>query len=51
MPIRKFARLAITRVRRGRGRSKKNWQEVIRLDMTHLQLSKNMTIDKNVWTL
>ncbi|PHT60524.1 Alpha-N-acetylglucosaminidase [Capsicum baccatum] len=34
---------------RGRGRSKKNWREVIRHDMEHLQLTEDMTLDRKVW--
>lgn len=37
-----------TGVRRGRGRSKKNWWEIIRLDTTHLQLTKRMALDGKV---
>ena len=35
--------------RRGRGRLKKNWGEVIRQDMTLLQLTEDMTLDRKVW--
>ena len=35
--------------RRGRGRPKKYWGEVIRQDMTQLQLTEDMTLDRKVW--
>jgi len=35
--------------RRGRGRPKKYWREVIRRDIEQLQLTKEMTLDRRVW--
>ena len=35
--------------RRGRGRPKKYWVEVIRQDMEQLQLTEDMTLDRKVW--
>ncbi|KAF3670003.1 hypothetical protein FXO37_08742 [Capsicum annuum] len=37
--------------RRGRGRSKKYWTEVIRHDMEQLQLKEDMTLDRKVETV
>ncbi|XP_070028184.1 uncharacterized protein [Nicotiana sylvestris] len=42
-------RLAMESLRRGRGRPKKYWGEVIRRDMTPLQLTEDMTLDRRVW--
>lgn len=41
--------LVVVGLRRGRGRPKKNWGEVIRQDMKHLQLIEDMTLDKRAW--
>lgn len=38
--------LGIVGSRRGRGRPKNYWEEVIRHDMTHLHLIKNMTLHR-----
>ena len=48
-PVRKCKRLAKDRFRRGRGRPKKYWGEVIRKDMEQLQLTEDMTLDRRVW--
>ncbi|XP_060191726.1 uncharacterized protein LOC132621465 [Lycium barbarum] len=48
-PVRMCERLAMEDFRRGRGRPKKYWGEVIRQDMAHLQLTEDMTLDKRVW--
>lgn len=45
-PVRRFERVAVVGLRRGRGRPKKYWVEVIRKDMTHLQLTEDMTLDR-----
>ena len=42
-------RLALDGFRRGRGRPKKYWREVIRHDMEQLQLTEEMTLDRKVW--
>ncbi|KAF3630669.1 Rac-like GTP-binding protein 3 [Capsicum annuum] len=48
-PVRRCERLALDGFRRGRGRPKKYWGEVIRRDMEQLQLTEDMTLDrKNV---
>ncbi|PHT55657.1 Accelerated cell death 11 [Capsicum baccatum] len=41
-------RLAMDGFKRGRGRSKKYWREVIRHDMEHLQLIEDMTLDRKM---
>ncbi|XP_070022910.1 uncharacterized protein [Nicotiana sylvestris] len=49
--VRRCERLALEGQRRGRYRPKKYWGEVIRRDMALLQLTEDMTIDRNVWRL
>ncbi|KAF3678964.1 hypothetical protein FXO38_02986 [Capsicum annuum] len=44
-PVRRCERLALDGFRRGRGRPKKYWGEVIRRDMEQLQLTEDMTLD------
>ncbi|KAF3647209.1 putative pre-mRNA-processing factor 6-like, partial [Capsicum annuum] len=48
-PVRSCERLALDGFRRGRGRPKKYWGEVIRRDMEQLQLTEDMTLDRKVW--
>lgn len=36
-------------MRRGRGRPKKYWGEMIRHDMTQLELTEDMSLDRRVW--
>ncbi|KAF3670237.1 F-box protein PP2-A15 [Capsicum annuum] len=49
-PVRRCERLALDGFRRGRGRPKKYWGEVIWRDMEQLQLTEDMTLDrKEVW--
>lgn len=48
-PVRRYGRLALTGTRRGRGRLKKYWGEVIRQDMAQLQISENMALDRKAW--
>ncbi|KAF3670131.1 Mitochondrial import inner membrane translocase subunit TIM44-2 [Capsicum annuum] len=45
--VRRCERLALDGFRRGRGRPKKYWREVIRRDMDQLQLPVDMTLDRN----
>ncbi|PHU25130.1 hypothetical protein BC332_03462 [Capsicum chinense] len=45
-PVRRCERLALDGFRRGRGRPKKYWGEVIRRDMEQLQLTEDMTLDR-----
>ncbi|XP_075096148.1 uncharacterized protein LOC142174255 [Nicotiana tabacum] len=47
--VRSCERLTIAGLRKGRGRPKKYWGEVIRHDMLVLHLTKDMTSDKKVW--
>ncbi|KAG5583366.1 hypothetical protein H5410_053993 [Solanum commersonii] len=36
---------------RGRDRTKKYWGEMTRQDMTQLQLTEDMTLDRRIWRL
>ncbi|KAF3620546.1 Phosphatidylinositol/phosphatidylcholine transfer protein SFH12 [Capsicum annuum] len=45
-PVRRCERLALDDFRRGRGRPKKYWREVIRHGMEQLQLTEDMTLDR-----
>ncbi|XP_070046010.1 uncharacterized protein [Nicotiana tomentosiformis] len=45
-PVRRCERLAVEGLRRGRGRPKKRWAEMIRQDMTQYQLTDDMTLDR-----
>ena len=47
-PVRRCERLALDGFRRGRGRPKKYWGEVIRRDMEQLQLIEDMTLHRKV---
>ncbi|XP_070047229.1 uncharacterized protein [Nicotiana tomentosiformis] len=47
-PVRRCERLTLESLRRGRGRPKKRYREVIRQDMAQLQLTENMTLDRKV---
>nr|XP_016436653.1 PREDICTED: uncharacterized protein LOC107762784 [Nicotiana tabacum] len=47
-PVRSCERLAIVGVRRGRGRPKRYWGEVIRNDMARMRVSEDMTLDRKV---
>ncbi|XP_070039302.1 uncharacterized protein [Nicotiana tomentosiformis] len=46
VPVRRCERLTLEGLRRDRGRPKKIWREVIRQDMTQLQLTEDMTLDR-----
>ncbi|XP_070049665.1 uncharacterized protein [Nicotiana tomentosiformis] len=48
-PVRRCEWLALEGSRRGRGRPKKYWEEVIRQDMARLQISKDMALDRELW--
>nr|XP_009802111.1 PREDICTED: uncharacterized protein LOC104247724 [Nicotiana sylvestris] len=50
-PVRRCERLALEGERRGRGRPKKSWGEVIRRDIALLNLTEDMTLDRRVWRL
>ncbi|OIT40013.1 hypothetical protein A4A49_51747 [Nicotiana attenuata] len=45
-PVRRCERLTLEGLRRGRGRPKKRWGEVIRQDMTQHKLTEDMTLDR-----
>ncbi|XP_070056594.1 uncharacterized protein [Nicotiana tomentosiformis] len=47
-PMSRCERLILQGLQRGRGRPKKRWGEVIRQDMTRLQLTDDMTLDRKV---
>ncbi|OIT08557.1 hypothetical protein A4A49_18166 [Nicotiana attenuata] len=47
--VRRCERLALVGTRRGRGRPKKYWGEVIRQDMARLQISEDMALDRKLW--
>ena len=47
-PVHRCERLALDGFRRGRGRPKKYWREVIRRDMEQLQLTEDMTLDMKI---
>ncbi|XP_070021990.1 uncharacterized protein [Nicotiana sylvestris] len=49
IPVRRCERLTLAGTRRGRGWPKKYWGEVIRQDMTRLQISEDMALDRKVW--
>lgn len=42
-------RLNIVGLRRGKERPKKNWRELIRHDIAHVYLTKDVTLDKRLW--
>ncbi|XP_070043285.1 uncharacterized protein [Nicotiana tomentosiformis] len=48
-PVRRCERLALTGMRRGRGRPKKYWGEVIRQDMMRTEISEGMALDRKLW--
>ncbi|KAF3643824.1 Methyltransferase-like protein 5 [Capsicum annuum] len=48
-PVRRSERLARDGFKRGRGRPKKYWREVIRHDMEQLQLIEDMSLDRKLW--
>ncbi|KAK4366848.1 hypothetical protein RND71_014728 [Anisodus tanguticus] len=49
VPVRMCERLAIDGFRKGRGRPKKYWGEVIGWDMALVQLTEDMTFDRGLW--
>nr|XP_016475021.1 PREDICTED: uncharacterized protein LOC107796733 [Nicotiana tabacum] len=49
--VRSCERLSMAGLRKGIGRPKKYWGEVIRQDMLLLQLTEDMTHDRKVWRL
>ncbi|KAF3637614.1 putative TMV resistance protein N-like isoform X1 [Capsicum annuum] len=51
VPVRRCERLALDGFRKSRGRPKKYWREVIRLDMEQLQLTEDMTLDRKSYMI
>lgn len=49
VPMRRCERLTVIGQRRGGGRPRKNWRGVIRYDMTHLQLTEDLNLDRGPW--
>ncbi|XP_070004357.1 uncharacterized protein [Nicotiana sylvestris] len=49
VPVRRYERLAVVDTRRGIGRPKKYWGEVIRQDMARLRITEDMTLDRELW--
>lgn len=48
VPARRYEKLTIVVLKIGRGRPKKYWRDVIRRDMTQLQLTEDMTVDRTI---
>ncbi|XP_070004376.1 uncharacterized protein [Nicotiana sylvestris] len=48
-PVRRCERLTLAGTRRGNGWPKKYWGEEIRQDMSRLQISEDMALDRNMW--
>ncbi|KAG5585499.1 hypothetical protein H5410_045933 [Solanum commersonii] len=48
-PVRRCEGLVVEGKRRGRGRPKKYWGEVIRQDLAQLHLTEDMTLDRKEW--
>ncbi|VFQ69868.1 unnamed protein product [Cuscuta campestris] len=48
-PVRRCERTTVLGGSMGRGRPKKNWEEVIRQDLGLLDLTEDMTLDRNLW--
>ncbi|KAG5591816.1 hypothetical protein H5410_042330 [Solanum commersonii] len=50
-PVRRCEGLVVEGTRRGRGRPKKYWGEVIRQDLAQLRITEDMTLDRKEWRL
>ncbi|KAH0755077.1 hypothetical protein KY290_025347 [Solanum tuberosum] len=48
-PVRRCEVMVVEGTRRGRGRPKKYWEEVIRQDLTMLHITEDMTLDRKEW--
>ncbi|KAG5619034.1 hypothetical protein H5410_018858 [Solanum commersonii] len=48
-PVRRCEGLVVEGTRKGRGRPKKYWGEVIRQDLAQLHLTEDMTLDRKEW--
>jgi len=49
VPVRKYEAINLLHCRRGRGRPKMSWNEVIRSDMKCMGLMGDMAQDRNIW--
>ena len=47
--VRRSETIVCSNSRRGRGRSKKSWREVIKHDLKNLGLMEDMTHDRKLW--
>lgn len=45
-PVRRWERLVVVGVRRGRGKPKNYWEEVIRQEMVHFELTEDTTLGR-----
>ncbi|KAF3652458.1 putative midasin-like isoform X7 [Capsicum annuum] len=50
-PVRRCEKLALDGFRRGRGRPKKYWREVIRQGMEQLQLTGDIILNRKIWRM
>ncbi|KAL3342476.1 hypothetical protein AABB24_026480, partial [Solanum stoloniferum] len=50
-PVRRCEVMVVEGTRRGRGRPKKYWEEVIRQDLAMLHITEDMTLDRKEWRL
>jgi len=48
-PVRKCETIDLTHCKRGRGRPKMRWNEVIKSDLDFIGLTEDMTQDKSLW--
>ena len=48
-PVRRCEKISLSHYRRGRGRPKMSWNEVIRSDMKITGVTEDMTQDRNLW--
>ncbi|KAG5591071.1 hypothetical protein H5410_041585 [Solanum commersonii] len=48
-PVRRCEVMVVEGTRRGRGRPKKYWEEVIRQDLAMLHITEDMTLDRKEW--
>lgn len=47
--VKRCERLTMIGLKRGRGRPRKNWRDVIRQNMTYLQLTEDMNLVRRIW--
>jgi len=48
-PVRRCETISLSHIRRGRGRPKMSWNEVIRSDMKSTGVTEDMAKDRNLW--